>query len=339
MTANTITRQPRGIPVGGQFSTHDRGEAEVSLAVVEPESVEESTFQRRFDSVDEKIKAFMEELDVAVDNLKTDEEWLRYLDVMSRFHNYSMNNQMLIALQSPNATRVAGFKKWQEMGRQVRKGEKGISIMAPRMTRTDVLDPSGNPKLNADGKAMKDSRVVGVTTATVFDVSQTEGTPLPVSHAMTLTVEPPDGFIDDLEQAVADAGFELVYEDMAGTGGGYTTADGSKKVAVKNGMTRGEVARTLAHELGHIHAGHLDRTDEYHSGSGGCRGQMEVEADSISYAMLRANGMDPSIVRTNASYVAGWGKADKDSVKNAANTVAKSVKALLGSSKWRNLDS
>ena len=105
---------------------------------------------------------------------------------------------------------------------------------------------------------------------------------------------------------------------------------------IKQGLTPGSTARVLAHELGHIAAGHVERGGEYHVGPGGERGQMEVEADSISYAMLRANGMSPEVGRANATYVSGWSKRDPAAVKAAATTVSKSVKSLFESTKWRN---
>ena len=100
MSTPTLTRQPKGIPVGGQFAEHDRADANVSLTDTPAAAAaadEDSAFRRRYDSVEDKVKAFMAELDDAVASIRTDADWLHYLDVMSRFHTYSFNNQMPVS--------------------------------------------------------------------------------------------------------------------------------------------------------------------------------------------------------------------------------------------------
>lgn len=335
MNTATLIRQPKGRPTGGEFAAHDRGEAEITLVDGELATVDESVFHRKYATAEDKARAFMDELEEQVADLQNDENWQSYLDTMAKFHNYSFNNQMLISIQRPDAEQVAGFKKWQELGRQVRKGEKGISILAPRKANVELKDGAGNPICDENGKPRRELRIIGVTTATVFDISQTDGPDLP-SNRQTLSEEPPEGLTADLEQAIADKGFTVSYEKIAGKQLGWTTTDGSNRVVIKEGLTPGSAARVLAHELGHIAAGHVERTGKYHTGEGGERGQMEVEADSISYALLRANGMSPEVGRANAAYVSGWGKKDPATVKEAANTVSKAVKGLFESSKWRN---
>lgn len=335
--AKGYTRHKKGQPasMGGKFAEHERDDANDVVLATPTDAAEESVFRRRYDTAEDKIKAFMGELDAAREALDTDEEWLAYLDVMTKFHHYSANNQMLIWLQRPDATRVAGFKKWQEMGRQVRKGEKGIAILAPRRANVEVRDGAGKPILDENGKPRKEMRVIGVTTATVFDISQTDGPDLPDPHRMP-SEAPPEGFIEDLEASIRAAGFTIDYEPMMGGKRGYTTSDGSKRVAVREGMSPTEVARTLAHERAHIAAGHLDRVGEYHTGEDGHRGQMEVEADSIAYVMLRSNGMTPEVVGTSAAYTKGWARTDKDALKGTMDVVSKAVQELLGSGAFRN---
>jgi antirestriction protein ArdC len=334
MSTPTITRQPKGIPVGGEFSSHARDEASVSLTADNHEV--ESVWRKHYDTPEDKVTAFMAELKVQVADLATDESWQQYLDTAAKFHNYSFYNQMLIALQNPEAEKVAGFNKWKELGRQVRKGEKGIAILAPRKLRVTVKDAAGNPILDENGKPRKDMRVVGFTTATVFDIAQTDGSDLP-DNRMMLSEEPPEGFVEDLETAIAAAGFTVSYSDeLRGSNLGYTSADGSMKVVIKAGMNAGSTARTLAHELGHIKAGHIEKIEEYHQGHDGKRGQFEVEADSISYSLLRINGMSPGVGRANAAYISGWGKRDPETVEAAGKAVSKAVKEIIDGSKWRN---
>lgn len=284
-----------------------------------------------------EIENLQQELATQVENLSKDENWLAYLNTVSKFHNYSWNNQLLIGLQKPDATMVAGFQKWKEMERNVKKGEKSIAILAPVVVNKDRVDTDGRTTTGPDGKPLKDKAVVGFKAVRVFDVSQTEGKELPQHPVLTET--PPEGYKEDLEQAIKDSGFTISYEDLSGGKRGYTTKTGGNRVVVKKGLSHAEEVNVLAHELGHIAAGHLEHLDEYHTGHNGHRGRMEVEAESIAYSLARSNGMSPRAGEGSAPYVAGWSSVEQgvDTVKNAAQAVSKSVGKLLTSAKWRNL--
>jgi len=334
MSTATIARQSKGQPIGGEFAAHDRAESDITLGDAPVEEL--SVWRTRYETREDKVKAFMEELDVAVEALETDEDWKHYLETMAKFHHYSFNNQMLVVLQCPGAERVAGYMKWKELGRQVRKGEKGISIMAPLKAKVELKDAAGNPVLGANGKPRTELRTIGVKPASVYDISQTDGPDLPTDR-QELLEEPPEGLKEDLEGAIANLGFTVDYDKIPGSALGYTTTDGSNRVVIKQGLTPGSTARVLAHELGHIAAGHVERGADYHVGPGGDRGQMEVEADSISYALLRANGMSPEVGRANATYISGWSKRDPQSVKAAATTASKAVKSLFEETRWQNV--
>jgi antirestriction protein ArdC len=245
-----------------------------------------------------------------------------------------MFNQMLIAAQRPSATQVAGYRKWEELGRHVMKGEKGISIFAPKMVRITALDGAGAPVKDAKGKLVRNSRCVGFTTATVFDAAQTDGDPLPTIDR-ELTESPPDGFKEDLEAAIAQAGFTVTYEPITGGASGFTEPVG-QRVVVDSSLSPANTAQVLAHELGHIKAGHLDRMDEYHTGHAGSRGAMEVEADSVSAVLCRSQGMSTDVIRISSTYVAGWSRDNPDAVKESAQKVSTTVKAILESGTWRN---
>lgn len=284
------------------------------------------TFTTRYATPADKVKAYMEELDRKVESMDNDEDWLAYLSFVAKFHHYSLSNQLLILIQRPDATRVAGYRKWEEMGRHVRKGEHGISILAPRTAKVpDEERDESKPKY----------RVIGYTTVSVFDIAQTDGADIP-TDGQTITEDAPEGLIDDLIGAIMARGFSVSYEAMSGGREGYTTTDDSKRVVVREGLNDGSRARVLAHELGHIAAGHIERAEEYHTGHGGQRRQMEVEADSISYVLLRANGMSAEVGGANARYVAGWQGKDKETVKQAAQNISKAVKSLLDDGEWRN---
>ena len=344
MTTTAIRRVRPGVPAGGQFAVNPHAAADLELTGEElagsesaldaqepPPSIVErdSVFTQKYDTVDDKLAALQGEIAGHVEALADDEKWHAYLDAMSQFHRYSFGNQMLIALQTGGrATRVAGFNKWKELDRSVIKGEKGIAILAPKMIRKAAEDSNGKPVIGADGKPVKRQQCVGFTTATVFDISQTEGKDLP-DDGMTLTETPPEGFKADLEKAITDSGYTVSYEDIRGGARGYTSPM-EKKVVIQAGMTPANEVSTLAHELGHIKAGHTERTDEYHTGDGGERRSMEVEADSISYVLCRSNGMTPQVGAKTGRYVAGWGGAGPEAVKASAEVVQKTVKGPAG---------
>lgn len=301
-------------------------------------------FTAKYESVEEKVAAYTGELDKAFASLDNDEDWLNYLDFASKFHRYSPNNQLLIALQTDGrATHVAGFRAWDEKwGRQVRKGEKAIGILAPKAITLTEKDPSGNPVMGPDGKPKKRRAVVGFTTAAVFDIAQTDGPEVPTSGYETQHADvPPDGFMADMEAAAAEAGYTVEYRDMdshaAGTAQGWTDPRG-KSIVIDSSQSPGSQANTLAHELGHVYAGHCepDQAGKYHVGQGGCRGQMETEAESIAYVLTRANGMSDVNVRSSAVYAKSWARGDKDAVRSAAENVSKATKKVLYSTKFRN---
>lgn len=328
----TRSRQPKGVPVGGQFATEAHTEATgVTLAP----AAEETVFTKRYATLDEKVEAFHAELEEQIAALADDENWQRYLDTMSQFHRYSLYNQLLIAVQRPDATRVAGYRKWEEFGRHVMKGEKGISIFAPKLVRMTVEDGNGKPVIGDDGKPLKQQRCVGFTTATVFDVSQTDGDPLP-DIDRELSEIPPDGFTDDLEAAITGSGYGVSYEPTGSAADGYTDPR-AKRVVVDPTLSPGRRAEVLAHELGHIKAGHLDQMDDYHTGHGGQRGRMELEAEAVAYGLCRANGMSTRVGTIASTYVAGWTRDNPDLIKESAAKVSGTVKSILSGGTWRNL--
>lgn len=295
-----------------------------------------------------RLQQFNEELEEGVEGLKTDKGWNEYLDKMSKFHRYSWNNQILIALQRPNASLVAGFNRWKDVDRNVKKGEKGITILAPKTATVPVLDKNGKEVLGENGKPQRRKVIRGFTTATVFDVSQTEGEPIN-TYARPLTSEPPPGFRNDLTSAITAEGYTVREEELPGAADGYTrNHSGVKEVVVRSSLPEGEKVKVLAHELGHIKMGHLSegRRGQYHTGHGGQRGAMEVEAEGYAYVLCRANGMDISDAQAGTTgYIAGWSRAqdgasaDTKTVKAGAEAVAKAVGKTLGEYSWANVES
>jgi antirestriction protein ArdC len=236
------------------------------------------------------------------------------LDTASRFHRYSANNVFLIMLQKPDAARVAGFNVWRSLGRQVRKGERGITILAPCKYRRTETDPETGEETTYAG-------IRGFTTTKVFDVSQTDGDELPEVRPTLLEGDDPEGFWNRLADQVTDAGYTLEHGDCGGANG--RTDPIARTVRVRDDVSGAQAAKTLAHELAHVLLGHADNTLSYVT----CRGRCEVEAESVAFLVCRAVGL-PTDAYTFA-YVAGWSGGKAEVVRSTADRVLAASRAIL----------
>jgi len=278
----------------------------------------------------DKLAALHEQISDGVAALVESQAWRAMLDTAAKFHSYSLGNLLLIALQAPQATRVAGFRSWQSLGRQVRKGERGIAILAPCTYRPKTLtcttdstgeqpqDERGGPAAPAaSGKQLRGFRVVHV-----FDITATDGDPLPEVAPVLLSGQAPAGLWEDLAGQVAGYGYALERGDCAGANG-YT--DPARRVVrVRGDVDEAQAVRTLAHELGHLQCGHVADLSTYLT----CRGRFEVEAESVAYVVAAAHGLDAS--GYTFAYVAGWAGGDPAKVRQAAETVTKAARTILG---------
>nr|WP_255622076.1 ArdC-like ssDNA-binding domain-containing protein [Tessaracoccus sp. OS52] len=223
--------------------------------------------------------------------------WLAWLQVARNFHTYSFRNQLLIAMQDPDATRVAGYRAWQAIGRQVRRGEKAITIMAP--VTKPLTTPDGAPVLDAAGNTKRE--IVGVKPASVFDISQTDGPPLPqADHPTThLSGHAPEGMWDNLHHYATRAGFTVQIGPCRPEG---LTSFTQRAILVREGFEPAHAASVLAHEIGHVSMhdpGALGTRD-----GGYCRGMVEVEAESFAWLVNNEWGLDSST--DSFQYLAGW---------------------------------
>jgi len=262
----------------------------------------------------QQIDGRLDVLAKAVDDVRASEEFKRFLDVQSRFHRYSWHNTMLIVMQRPDATRVAGFQAWKKLGRHVCKGEHGIRIFAPcPFSRTETRD---------DGTAETVSGMY-FKVVSVFDVAQTDGEPLP-------DVDLPDvqGAADtlraDLEHVATTRGIAVNYVEMEADHYG-TSKNGAIDVAT--GHTSGQQAKTLAHELAHEALHKADR-------AGLTRSMAELEAESVAYIVCGHFGLD---VELRASrYIALWDgdskalRASLERIATTARTIIDDVDGLSG---------
>jgi antirestriction protein ArdC len=225
-----------------------------------------------------------------VRRLRTSEGWLQAMVTAARFHDYSLGNWLLLWSQAEQrgttVTRPAGYQRWQKLGRQVRKGETGYRILAP-VTRKAIIDRGDSED--------EERSVVGFRVVTVFDIAQTEGEPLPDVGPSRLTG---DGSVDLLEAGISmieEAGYRFSLAPLRGPNG--VTRPGSRRVIVEADLDGAQLTKTTIHELAHVHMHAADGHIE-------CRGRIEVEAESVTYVVCGAVGLDTS--KYSVAYVARW---------------------------------
>lgn len=278
-----------------------------------------------------KVAALHSTLDEQVTLLTTSEGWKAWLDTAAKFHRYSVGNQLLILAQNENATRIAGYRAWAALGRQVRKGETGLRVLAPMpMRRKDGNDTQDAITPEVDSATDQTGLVLGWKTESVFDISQTDGDPLPHRPAPELLAgAAPEGLWDGLAAIVAAQGFTLERGDCDGANGYTKTVE--KIVRVRADVDDAQAAKTLAHELGHVLL-HADPAMTDASGRPLCRGLVEVEAESVAYIVASHGGLDSSAY--TVPYVAGWGQSSGDAaqaIRATAKRVQTAAKEILTS--------
>jgi hypothetical protein len=262
------------------------------------------------------LQEIHDQLIAAVEGLVSSDEWKAMLEVSARFHTYSTNNQLLIFLQCPEATRVAGYRAWQRLGRQVRKGSHGIQILAPCRERVTTVDAADEQDEAAHVEILTGFRVVHV-----FDVSQIEGDELADVRPRRLTGEVPQQLVVALEQRVTDEGFTLRREAIAASArNGYADFE-QRLVVVRDDLSGAQAAKTLIHELAHVLL-HQD-TDLSE------REVAEVEAESVAFVVCSSLGLDTSDY--SFPYVARWGGGDAEVVAATAERVIGAARDILNS--------
>lgn len=223
-----------------------------------------------------KIEQSLDELGTALDSGES-EQLVTFLECLSRFHRYSFGNVMLIAMQRPQATRVAGFQTWKKLGRWVRKGEKGIAILAPIVRKKKVDAEKDDARDESEQPAMK--MAVGYKTVHVFDVDQTEGKPLP--EFVRVSGDPGD-YIDRIRQQIGEAGIVLSTDVISGGADGVSRGG---SIVVRPGLSAAEEFSILVHEFGHelLHRG--QRRNET------TKKIRETEAEAVAFTVCRAVGL------------------------------------------------
>lgn len=284
----------------------------------------------------EVLKDLTEQLEKSIQDFMESEKYKTFLSSMAKFHNYSLNNQILIAVQKPDSTLCAGYTTWQKQNRYVKKGEKGIRIICPAPYKKeylkDVIDKTtGKPELLPDGKAKQEivQKVIPFfKVGYVYDISQTEGQPLP-EIADILEGDLDEG-LKSLKEAMLQASpVPVCFQPIDGeTNGFYSPAAG--EIVVDSTLSEKQSLKTLIHETAHA----LLHNPEA-SSSQSTRETKEVEAESVAYVVCQYFGLDTSDY--SFGYIAGWSsgkgtpelKTSLENIRNTSNEIISNVEQIL----------
>ena len=281
----------------------------------------------------QKVQEITEKLEQGIKELFESEKYKTYLNTMSKFHNYSFNNTMLIAMQKPDATLVAGFKAWQKnFDRHVKKGEKGIRILAPApykikeerdkidpVTQELLLDKDGNPQ-----KEEVEITIPAFRAVSVFDVAQTDGKPIPELAAKELLSDV-EGYQDMIRAVEAISPVPIELEEIAGDSKGYYDRE-AKRIAVQENMSESQTLKTMIHEVAHskLHSEEVEQDEQMRKD----RNTKEVEAESVAYTVCQHFGVDTSDY--SFGYIAGWSSGrDTKELRASMDTIRRTASELI----------
>ena len=283
----------------------------------------------------QQVREITDKLEQGIKELFESERFKEYLRTMSKFYNYSFNNTLLIAMQKPEATYVAGYTSWQRnFDRQVMKGEKGIKILAPAPYKAqeerEKIDPATQkPVIGADGKAVTETVEVlrpAFKVVSVFDVSQTDGKELPdiIVDELKGTVENYEAFLDALRQ---ESPVPISFEDIPGGAKGFFSPVESR-IAIQEGMSEIQTVKTAIHEIAHAKLHAVKPDEKAASEDKKDRHTKEVEAESVAYTVCQRYGIETSDY--SFGYIAGWssGKETKE-LKSSLDTIRKTAAEMI----------
>ena len=289
----------------------------------------------------ERLQQITAGIEQGIKELFESEKYMRYLSVMSRFHRYSVNNTMLIYMQKPDATLVAGYNKWKnQFERHVKRGEHGITIIAPTPFKKKIeeqkLDPDTKaPMLDAEGKIIMEEREVEIPMfrpVKVFDVSQTDGKPLPeLASSLSGNVQNYEAFMEALRRS---APVPLSVEPMAANMDGYFSPD-QQRIAIREGMSEVQTVSAAVHEIAHSKLHNYAKVQEEAARAGDKeppkkkdRNTEEVEAESISYAVCQYYGIQTG--ENSFGYIANWSQGKElPELRASLETINKAAGELI----------
>ena len=286
----------------------------------------------------EKLKEITDRLEQGIRELFDSERYKEYLRVMSKFHNYSFNNTLLIAMQKPDASLIAGFNAWKNnFQRNVMKGEKGIKILAPSPFKIkqemEKIDPATQkPVIGADGKPVTEEKEITIPAfkvVSVFDVSQTEGKEIP-NLAVDMLTGDVERFKDVFAALEKTSPVPIGFEKIDGGAHGYYHLE-EKRIAIDEGISELQTLKTAIHEIAHaklhdidLNAPVTEQTDRPD------RRTREVQAESVAYAVCQHYGLDTSDY--SFGYVAGWSSGrELDELKSSLETIRSAAAEIINS--------
>ena len=283
----------------------------------------------------DRVKEITDQLEAGIAELFASEQYVTWLNTMSKFHDYSLNNTLLIAFQKPDATLVAGYTAWQkQFGRQVQRGEKAIRILAPTPYKQKVemekIDPvTQKPVLDENGNPVREETEVkrmGFKVASVFDVSQTQGRELP-----TLGVDELSGEVKDydlfFEALKKTCPVPMEFEDIEGGAKGYYHQI-EQRIAIQKDMSQIQTIKTAIHEMTHQKLHTIDPDKKISDMPKLTRNGKEVEAESVAYTVCQHFGIDTSDY--SFAYVAGWSHGkETPELKASLMTIRKAASELI----------
>ena len=277
------------------------------------------------------MDSIMQSLESGVEELFTSNRYQEFLKTMAKFHNYSFNNTMLIAMQRPDATLVTSYKNWQSMGRQVMKGEKGITIIAPapykKMKEKEVLDENQRPIMGTDGKPKTEKVEVTVPhfkAVTVFDIAQTSGEPIQTlaPELLTAAVQDFDSFMQAIQKI---SPVPIRFDEIDGNANGYYH-NADKEIVIKKGLSESQTLKTAIHET--AHAKLHDKEIMESLGVEKDRLTKEVEAESVAYCVCSSFGLDTSDY--SFPYIAGWSSSrEMKEMKASMDVIRKTAGEMI----------
>ena len=285
----------------------------------------------------QQVREITDKLEQGIKELFESEKFKEYLTTMSKFYNYSFNNTLLIAMQKPDATLIAGYTSWQRnFDRHVMKGEKGIKILAPAPYKAqeerEKIDPATQkPVLDADGKPVTETVEVlrpAFKVVSVFDVSQTDGKELPdiAVDELTGSVENYAAFFEALKQ---ESPVPISFEDIPGGAKGYFSHV-ENRIAIQEGMSEIQTVKTAIHEIAHAKLHAIKPDEKVAPEDRKDRHTKEVEAESVAYTVCQRYGIETSDY--SFGYIAGW-SSDKDTkeLKGSLETIRSTAAEMIES--------
>ena len=288
----------------------------------------------------EKLKEITDRLEQGITELFDSERYKEYLKVMSKFHNYSFRNTVLIAMQKPDASLLAGFSAWKNnFERNVMRGQKGIKIIAPSPYKIkqemQKIDPhTQKPIIGKDGKPVTEEKEITIPAykvVSVFDVSQTEGKELPDIAVDELTGDV-DRYKDFFAALEKTSPVPIAFENIEGGSHGYYHLE-DKRIAINEGMSELQTLKTAIHEIAHAKLHDIDLNAPKDEQPRVDRRTREVEAESVAYTVCQHYGLDTSDY--SFGYVAGWSsgrelselKSSLETIRSAAAEIINSIDA------------